>query len=398
MSDAEKRALAALAVEGAEALLPQQLKLLEQLCSLDCGTGNEAGNAAVIDLLLPVLSELGAQVERVVEPGLGTHLVARLRPANPKGRILLAAHLDTVFGPGFAAKHPFRIEGDWAHGLGAGDCKSGVLIALFSALLLKQAGKLPPWEITFLFTCDEETGSQSGSQIYQREAAGADCALVLEGGRERDGRPCFITSRKGVILGSIEVEGKEAHAGKAYLEGRSAVLELAHQIIRLYSFNDLEKGIYFNVAPISGGRPNGVVAGEARGEFCCAGIPTNADFPRIEALLQSMERQVTVDGCRVEVRYRTLFPAMEKCEANHQAYLRVAEAAALLGLDPLEGSDPAATDGAYLSTFGVPTVDALSAMAEGIHTTEEKVSISSIRQRTALCALILGLLDTPGLS
>ena len=38
--------------------------------------------------------------------------------------------------------------------------------------------------------------------------------------------------------------GREAHAGKAYLEGRSAVLELAHQIIRLYSFNDYEKGIY----------------------------------------------------------------------------------------------------------------------------------------------------------
>ena len=397
MSDAEKRALAALAQQGAQALLPRQLQLLEQLCSLDSGTGNEAGIAAVIDLLLPILSELGAQVERITEPDLGTHLVARVRPANPRGRILLAAHLDTVFGPGFAAKHPFRIEGDWAHGLGAGDCKSGVLIALFGALLLKQAGKLPPWEITFLFTCDEETGSQSGSRVYQREAVGADCALVLEGGRERDGRPCFITSRKGVILGSIEVEGKEAHAGKAYLEGRSAVLELAHQIIRLYSFNDYERGIYFNVAPISGGRPNGVVAGEARGEFCCAGIPANADFPRIEALLQSMEQQVTVEGCRVQVRYRTLFPAMEECQSNHRAYRRAAEAAALLGLDPLEGSDPAATDGAYLSTFGVPTVDALSAMAEGIHTTEEKVSISSIRQRTTLCALILGLLDTPEL-
>ncbi|WP_353733922.1 peptidase dimerization domain-containing protein [Oscillibacter sp.] len=88
---------------------------------------------------------------------------------------------------------------------------------------------------------------------------------MFEGGRERDGRPRFVTSRRGVILGTVDVAGREAHAGKAYLEGRSAVLELAHQIIRLYSFNDYEKGIYYNVAPISGGRPNGVVAGEARG-------------------------------------------------------------------------------------------------------------------------------------
>ena len=174
-------------------------------------------------------------------------------------------------------------------------------------------------------------------------------------------------------------------------EGQS-FLELAHQIIRLYSFNDYEKGIYYNVAPISGGRPNGVVAGEARGEFCVAGIPENADFPVIQARLDSMADQVTVEGCRVQVTYRTLFPAMERNAANHSAYLRAAEAAELLGWEPEEIADPAATDGAYLSTYGVPTVDALSAIAEQIHTTEERVRIPSIRDRTALCAAMLGLL------
>ena len=393
MEDAKRQALARTARAGAAELLPRQLALLERICALDSGTGNEAGNAAVIELLLPVLSELGARVERVTEPGLGTHLVARVRPEQPRGKVLLAAHLDTVFGPGFAEKHPFRIEGGWAHGLGAGDCKSGVLISLFGALLLKNAGLLPPWELTYLFTCDEETGSQSGQKVYEREARDADLALVFEGGRERDGQPCFVTSRRGVILGAIGVEGREAHAGKAYLEGRSAVLELAHQIIRLYSFNDYEKGIYYTVAPISGGRPNGVVAGEARGEFCVAGIPENADFPVIQAKLDSLARQVTVEGCRVRVAYRTLFPAMEQNAANHSAYLRAAEAAELLGWAPAEIADPAATDAAYLSTCGVPTADALSAMAEQIHTTEERVSIPSIRDRTALCAVLLGLLE-----
>ena len=274
MDDAKRQILARAAWAGAEAVLPRQLALLEKICAIDSGTGDEAGNAAVIELLEPVLSELGAQVERVTEPGLGTHLVARVRPEAPQGRVLLAAHLDTVFSPGSAERHPFHIDGDWAWGLGAGDCKSGVLISLFGALILKEAGLLPPWELTYLFTCDEETGSRSGQKVYAREVRGADLALVFEGGRETaDGRPRFITARKGVILGAIDVKGREAHAGKAYLEGHSAVLELAHQIIRLYSFNDSEKGIWYNVAPISGGRPNGVVAGEARGEFCVAGIP-----------------------------------------------------------------------------------------------------------------------------
>lgn len=395
MDEARRRIIADAARTGAEAVLPRQLALLEKLCAIDSGTGCEAGNAAVIELLEPVLSELGARVERVTEPGLGTHIVARLRPEGPcGGRVLLAAHLDTVFGPGFAEAHPFHIDGDWAWGLGAGDCKSGVLISLFGALILKEAGLLPPRELTCLFTCDEETGSRSGQKVYAREARGADLALVFEGGRETaDGRPRFITARKGVILGAIDVEGREAHAGKAYQEGRSAVLELAHQIIRLYSFNDSEKGIWYNVAPISGGRPNGVVAGEARGEFCVAGIPENADFPAIQARLDSMADHVTVEGCRVSVTYRTLFPAMEGGGANHGAYLRAAAGAELLGWEPEEAADPAATDGAYLSTFGVPTVDALSAVAEKIHTTEERVSIPSIRDRTALCAAILGLIE-----
>ena len=392
MEDAKRQTLARIVRAGAEEMLPRQLALLEQICAIDSGTGNEAGNAAVTGLLEPVLSELGARTERVTEPGLGTHLVARVRPEQPRGKVLLAAHLDTVFGPGFAEKHPFHIEGEWAHGLGAGDCKSGVLISLFGALILKKAGLLPPWELTYLFTCDEETGSRSGRKVYAREAQDAALALVFEGGRERDGRPRFVTSRRGVILGTVDVAGREAHAGKAYLEGRSAVLELAHQIIRLYSFNDYEKGIYYNVAPISGGRPNGVVAGEARGEFCVAGIPENADFPVIQARLDSMADQVTVEGCRVQVTYRTLFPAMERNAANHSAYLRAAEAAELLGWEPEEIADPAATDGAYLSTYGVPTVDALSAIAEQIHTTEERVRIPSIRDRTALCAAMLGLL------
>lgn len=393
MDEREKQTLLRLALTGAEEVLPRQLTLLGELCAQDSGTGLEAGNEAVRQLLRPLLEELWAQIEEVPAPGLGKHLVARVRPEGPvQGRVLLAAHLDTVFGLGAAAEHPFHVEGDWAWGLGAGDCKSGVLISLFGALILQKAGLLPPWELTYLFTCDEETGSQSGRELYRREAEGADCALVFEGGREREGQPCFVTGRRGVILGSIQVEGREAHAGKAYLEGRSAVLELAHQIIRLYGFNDLERGIYFNVAPISGGRPNGVVAGEARGEFCCAGIPENRDFAAIQEKLDAMAGQVTVDGCRVKVEYRTLFPAMEPGEANHRAWTLLEEPCRLLGLTAREISDPSATDAAYLSTFGVPTVDALSALAEDIHTTRERVSIPSIRQRTALCALTLGLL------
>ena len=378
------------ALKGAACSLPRMLTLLEQLCSVDSGTGNETGNRQVIALLRPVLNELDARVEEIREPGLGTHLVAKILPeGTPAGKLLLSAHLDTVFPAGAAAEHPFHIDGDWAWGLGAGDCKSGVLISLFGALILKRAGLLPPWELTYLFSCDEETGSESGRKLFEREVKNADCALVFEGGREKDGALGFITSRRGVILGDIHVHGQEAHAGKAYLEGRSAVLELAHQIIQLYSFNDLEKGIFFNVAPISGGRPNGIVAGEAHGRFCVAGLPSSRDLKIVEERLSSLSRHITVEGCTVDVTWRTLFPALERTAENSRLCACVMEAAQALGLSSYEGDDASATDSAWISSYGVPTVDALSAMAEQIHTTEERVSISSIQQRTALCALAI---------
>ena len=393
MNEEEKQVLKQVALEGAAKEMPQLMALLEKICSVDSCSGDVEGNAKVIALLESLLAELGAEVEKVVEPDLGTHLIARVRPQEAaKGRVLLAAHLDNVFAAGLVEKHPFHIEGDWAHGLGTGDCKSGVLIALYGALILKKENKLPNWELDFLFTCDKEIGSASGSKVYAREAEGADYALVFEGAYLDGEETCFVTSRRGVILGDIDVIGKEAHAGLDYLSGHSATHELAHQIVRLYSFNELEKGIYYNVAPISGGRPNGIVAGEAHAGFCVAGIPANADFKGIEEKLDTMPSHVTVDGTTVKVSYHTLFPAMEVSEQNHKAYALLEEPARLMGMKPSERGERLATDAAYLSTYGVPTVDALGALAVGIHTTEEKVCISSIQERVALCALILGML------
>ena len=387
-----KRQILEAARRGAEAALPAQMRMLEVFSGIDCGTGNREGNRKVAELVTDCLKTLGAAVEWKEDPELGVHVIGRIRPEHPAGKVILAAHLDTVFGEGFVKKHPFRLEGDWAYGLGISDCKSGVVIALGAAGILERAGLLPDWEITFLFNCDEEIGSPSGSRWMEQEAADADCAFVLEGGREKDGVMRLITARRGVILGSIDVTGREAHAGKDYRNGRSAVKELAHKILDLYDCNDEEKKIYYNVAPISGGRPNGVVAGEAHAEFCCAGLPANRDFAAERRKIHGLAETSYTDGCVTVVEEHTLFPAMERSEKNHLAYLRLERAAKALGIPVEEGEDPSATDACYYSSFGVPCVDALSAIGAEIHTVKEHVFIPSIRRRTEFLAVALGLL------
>ena len=52
-------------------------------------------------------------------------MVGHLHGTGTK-KILLLAHMDTVYQRGMLAKQPFRIEGDRAYGLGIADDKQGV--------------------------------------------------------------------------------------------------------------------------------------------------------------------------------------------------------------------------------------------------------------------------------
>ncbi len=381
---------------GADKYFEKQMDALKKFSAIDCGSGNVEGNRKVVEIIKPLLEDLGAQVEEIAVPDLGTHLVAKLGPESKsgKGKIILNAHMDTVFEEGFTAAHPYHEEGDWAYGLGIADCKCGIMIAIYSVKIMQEAGLLPDRQIEFIFNCDEEIGTASGSKVYEREAPGADYAFVFEQAETKDGQIGFVTARRGVILGSMDVKGKEAHAGAAYLEGHSAIHELAYKILEYYDFNDFDRQIYYNVAPISGGRPNGVVAGDAHADFCVAGIPFNSDFPEIEANLRSLENHVTVPGTSVKVQYHTLFPSMESGPQNTKAFDLLKKPAELVGMGDIHQlSVHCATDGAYFSSLGVPTVDALSADARDIHTTVERVNMPSIRERTAFFAIVLGCMD-----
>jgi len=378
------------ALDGAEKYFNTQVELLKKFASVDCGTWNEKGNMQVVEIITDILSGMGFDVKKHHEDGLGTHITAKLTPKNAKGKIIMNGHIDTVFGEGFTKEHPFHIDGDWAYGLGVSDCKGGIVTAIYAVKTMQEAGFLPDKELEFIFNCDEEIGTASGSRLYAKEAPGADYAFIFEMAENNNGKKAYITSRKGVILGQMDITGREAHAGCAYLEGRSAILELAHKIIEFYDFNDFTKGIYYNVAPVSGGRPNGIVAGSAHAEFCVAGIPTNADFASVEENLRSLEKNTTVPDTTVKVKFHTLFPAFEKCSQNHRAYELLEKPSELLGFDICEYGVDGATDAAYFSSLGIPTVDALGPCGKDIHTVNECLYLPSLKESTAFFALVLG--------
>src|ERR1700686_1532360 len=97
------------------------LDLLREIVDIDSGTGDVAGGAKVEALLAGRLKAFGADVrtEPAEAPGLPDNLVAVFHGAG-KGKILIIAHIDTVFGPGTVAGRPFSIDQERAHGPGVG--------------------------------------------------------------------------------------------------------------------------------------------------------------------------------------------------------------------------------------------------------------------------------------
>ncbi|MDD5921932.1 MAG: M20/M25/M40 family metallo-hydrolase [Eubacteriales bacterium] len=385
--------------EKAEAYAPKQLELLKKFASFDSVTGYEEGNREVIRILKEELGKL--RIDRIDEEyfeGTGTHLIARIIPEHPDGRILLNAHMDTVFPVGYTAANPPSVEGDWLHGLGTTDCKAGFVISCYAVRIMQELGLLPNLEIDMIYSCDEEIGSPTAQKVFEKESKGADAVFIFEGEQAEMDHVDIITARKGVILGSMDVKGVEAHAGIAYMDGHSAIRELAGKIIKYYNFNDYENQIYYNVAPISGGRPNGVVAGDAHMEFCVAGLRGPEDFKTAEANLDSLTKDTEDPGCSVSIAYHTLFPACIRTEQSGKLVDLTAKAGDLLGMKVVEKATPGAADAAWFSSFGIPAaLDGYGAVGKNIHTTDECLYIPCLPKKTELFAATLLMLREYGL-
>ncbi len=379
--------------------LEEQVALLEKFASFDSETNYIEGNRRAVDIAREYLACLEPEFEEIKYENVGTHLIARIKPENPKGRIILNAHLDTVFPVGFAINNPPRRKGEWLYGLGVIDCKGGFAVSAYAIRILKELGLLPDIEIDLLYTCDEEQGSMTAQEIFNEISKGADAAYIFEPGvYNKEGRIPILTSRQGVILGNLDIKGVEAHAGSAYSKGHSANKELAHKILELYSFNDDEKGIYYNAAPVSGGRPNGVVSGSANMQFCVAGIPDWESYHECERKLDVMGTHVNDKNCSLELSYRMLFPPQERLEAAGILFETMKKAGELLSLDIVEegvnahGEDVhGATDANYFAMAGIPALDGLGPVGYGMHTTDERIYIPSLAEKTKLFATYLWL-------
>jgi len=140
---------------------PGALQLWERLVNNDSGTGDAEGVNAVGAIAIEELRRLGATIETVPTPApaAGDNIVASLTGAG-QGKVLLIAHMDTVFKKGAAASRPFRIEGGRAYGPGVSDDKAGVVMALTMLKILDDLKFKDYARLTLMLNTNEETGAR----------------------------------------------------------------------------------------------------------------------------------------------------------------------------------------------------------------------------------------------
>ncbi|MFJ5834137.1 M20 family metallopeptidase [Streptomyces sp. NPDC093089] len=376
----------------AQSLRPRFLHDLEQLVSIDSGSYSADGVNRVADWIERRLERIGFDVQRVRFPTApdghrtGDALIGRKRGGLSEAaggrRILLAAHMDTVFEDGTAAARPFRVDGSVAHGPGVSDDKGGLLAGLTALEILAESGADSYDELVFLATPDEEIGSPASRALIEDTAKGVHYGLGLECARENGD---LVIARKGVADFRLTVTGRAAHAGIEPERGANAALAAAHLTVALQALNGHWEDVTVNVGVVRAGTRANIVCPEAelRIEVRAA---TTADIERVTRAIQEAADHPGVPGVSVEVEQLDLCPPMEDTTASRRMLDHAQRAADAVGIALGAAATGGVGDANLIAGTGVPVLDGLGPVGGADHTPQEWLDTTSVPQRVAMLA------------
>lgn len=344
----------------------------------------------MLDLAARDLARLGARIERIPgRMGFGDCVRARLpHPLGDAPGILLMSHLDTVHPIGTGGQSgplKFRRDGDRAYGPGICDMKGGAHIGNAALRAILRAGGQTRLPVTVLLTPDEEVGTPSARDLIEAEARRNRFVLIPEPARADGG---VVTGRYAIARFFLEARGRPSHAGAKLAEGRSAIREMARQILAIEAMTGDDAT--YSVGVVQGGQWVNCVSTLCRAEALSM-AKRQADLDRtVERMLalKATDPDVTFTVTRNVTR-----PVWEPDAATMALFDHARGIARGLGFDITPQSAGGGSDGNFTGALGVPTLDGLGVSGNGFHTLEEHVLVSSLVPRTRLLA---GLLLTLG--
>ena len=336
----------------------------------------------LVDVVEESMQALGAEIVRVPgRDGFGDILKAKTswgHPGEAPG-ILVLSHLDTVHPMGLIDEVlPWKREGDHVQGPGIYDMKAGAHMAYYAYQHLVRQGKSSKLPITFLYVPEEEVGSPTSQAMIEDEAKKHKYVLVTE--PARDGNKC-VTERKGSGRFEIRTIGRQSHSGLRHQDGRSAILEMARQIVDIEAMTNYDIGITLNVGEIRGGTGVNVVPGE-----CVIGVDLRMPTPELaeEYVGKILNLKPYNPDVTLEVTGGLNRPPYKKDAGIAALYEHARGLAAEIGFDLQDTATGGGSDGNFTAALGIPTLDGLGADGHGAHTLDETIYFSSIEPMTKL--------------
>src|SRR5229473_6880094 len=365
--------------------LPQMLATLCRFVTAESPSLEKAAADHCCGVIAEGWKNCGAFVERIAQKHRGdilriTHTSGK---SQPTGQLLVLGHYDTVYSAGTLTRMPFRLAGGKAYGPGTFDMKAGIVQALFALQALQQSKISLSKRLVFLWTSDEEIGSEASRKTFEAEARRSDAVFVLE--PSFGPRGLLKTARKGVGTAELIVHGRASHAGLAPQEGINAIHELAQQLGRIEKWNGLRHGLTINAAIIEEGTRTNVIPERARAVLDLRALRVS-DMRDLEVRLHDLRALQT--GARLEVTGGFDRPPLEH-KMSESLFARAQLLAKEMNLSLGECTVGGGSDGNFTAALGIPTLDGLGAVGDGAHSSREHILVNTMPQRAALLAALL---------
>jgi len=299
------------------------LDTLRDLVSIESGSKDVEGLEKIAALIAERLRALGGAIE-IVPPSdvyrmedtpakTGAMVKAEWKGTGTK-RILLIAHMDTVYLRGMLKDQPFRVDeaNGRAYGLGIADDKQGIALILHTVAMLDKLAFKDYGTLTVLINGDEEISSPGSRSTISRVASTQDAVFSFEGGG-RDGGVRLATS--GIGSAYLTVEGRASHAGANPEGGVNALYELAHQLLQLRDLSQNDKGLKLNWTVAQAGTNRNVIPARATAQADARALRV-ADFEQLQAKLQERVRNQLVPDAKVQLKFEVRRPPLEPTPAS----------------------------------------------------------------------------------
>jgi glutamate carboxypeptidase len=396
--------------ELADVINTQHDTMVEQLhqwCAINSGTSNLEGLSLMAKQLqlayqpiadsieqkkLPPQSILNMQGNTTLQH-YGDALLIRKRP-HLKRRVLLSGHMDTVYSASSAFQTLTYLNDKCINGPGVSDMKGGLIVMLHALSAFEQNSHASQMGWDVFINSEEEIGSLSSAALLEELAPNYQAALVYEPAMTDTGT--LAKNRKGSGKLTLIAQGKAAHAGRAFYEGRNAICYLAEAVIAIHALNGKREGVTINVGKIAGGEALNVVPDKAVIQLDIRISQTEDQFwvrKQLDAICQQLKRQdysLTVHG-------EFSRPVKKVCTATERLFQRIQDLGKQIGLSLDWQDSGGCCDGNNLAHHGLAVLDTLGVRGGNIHSSDEYILLDSLTERALLSALILADLAQGGL-